>query len=375
MRKVAALLLALLLPVLAAGCTQADVDIETVGTTSAAVENTSPEGKTVGISMPNDTVQRWVDDAKALQTGLEAMGCRVVLEYAGDDALLQAEQIEGLIARKVDCLVVTAVDAFMLTDVLQKAKDAKIPVIAYDRLVMNTDALTYYIGFDNMTAGMEIGRYIVTGEKLETAAAEGRNHTIEMFMGAPEDHNALMLYQGIMSILQPYFDSGVLVCRSGRTAFEDVCTPNWSAETAKADCAQYLAEYYQEALPDILCAASDTLAQGCREAMEETDGVPGENWPLITGQDADLDAVRRILSGHQTMTAYKNYGALLQDCLKAAEAILTLAPLQSGNASFYNGVKSFPAFLTLPVTVDAQNYREVLIEGGIFTQEDIEYTG
>lgn len=370
MKRFIALLLALLLPVLATGCTQADVDMETTGTTAAATEDSSPKGKTVGISMPNDTDRRWTDDGKALQTGLEAMGCRVILQYAQDDALLQAEQIGDMIAQSADCLIVTAVDAFMLTEALQKAKDAKIPVIAYDRLMMNTDALVCYIGFDNTTAGIEIGSYIITGKNLETAAAEGRSHTIEFFMGAPEDHNALMLHQGIMGVLQPYFDSGVLVCRSGRTAFEDVCTKNGSAEEAKQDCAQYLAEYYQEALPDVLCTASDALAQGCREALEEADGVPGENWSLITGQDADLEAVKRIASGHQSMTAYKDYGAVQQNCLKATQAVLSLTPLRTGDG-IYNGIKYFPGFLTRPVTVDAQNYREVLVDGGVFTQEEL----
>lgn len=371
MKRFIALSLALLLCITATGCVAEKTDADITGTTVAATENLSPEGKTVGISLPNDTSQRWVDDGKALQTGLEAMGCRVILQYAQDDALLQAEQIGDMIAQSADCLVVAAVDGFMLTDALQKAKNANIPVIAYDQLLMNTDAVTYYIGFDNMTAGMEMGRYIVAGKNLETAANEGRSHTIEFFMGAPEDHNALMLHQGIMSVLQPFLDSGVLVCRSGRTAFEDVCTKNSSAEEAKADCAQYLAEYYQEALPDVLCTATDTIAQGCREALEEADGIPGENWPLITGQDADLEAVKRIASGYQSMTAYKDYGAVQQNCLKATQAVLSLTPLQTGNASFYNGVKSFPAFLTRPVTVDAQNYREVLIDGGVFAPEDI----
>jgi putative multiple sugar transport system substrate-binding protein len=372
MKRVAVLLLALFLLVPIIGCGQAQTETQPPDTTSAGENSVAPEEKTVGISMPNGTDERWIRDGELLSAGLKAMDCRVILEYAQDDPLLQAEQIDDMIAQKVDCLVVTAVDAFMLTDVLQKAKNAKIPVIAYDRLVMNTDAIVCYVGFDNTTAGIQIGRYIADGKKLETAAAEGRSHTIELFMGAPEDHNALTLHQGIMQVLKPYFDSGVLVSRTGRIAFEDVCTRDWSAETAKSDCGQYLAEYYIDDLPDILCTASDSLAQGCREALEEADGVPGENWPLITGQDASAEAVRRILSGHQTMTAYKDYGALLQDCLKAAEAVLTLAPLQNGDASCYNGVKFFPAFLTRPVTVDAQNYKSVLIDSGILKPEDVE---
>jgi putative multiple sugar transport system substrate-binding protein len=267
--------------------------------------------------------------------------------------------------------VVAAVDAFMLTDVLRKAKDAGIPVIAYDRLVMGSDAITCYVGFDHTSAGVQMGSYIVAKKNLETAAAEGRSHTIELFMGAPEDHNALTLYQGVMDVLQPYFDSGVLVSKTGRTAFEDVCTAGWSAEEAAADCQQYIVEHYTEALPDILCTASDSLAQGCAEALDALEEVPGETWSLITGQGAEPAAVKRILSGQQTMSAYMDRQALINNCLKAAKSAITLTPLQNGNASFYNGVKSFPGCLISPVTVDAENYREVLVDGGIYTPEEL----
>jgi putative multiple sugar transport system substrate-binding protein len=212
-----------------------------------------------------------------------------------------------------------------------------------------------------------MGNYIVAEKNLETAAAEKRKYTIELFMGAPEDQNALTLYQGVMSVLQPYFDSKVLSCKTGRVAFEDVCTPGWSEEDAKADCAQYIAEHYKDALPDILCTASDDLAQGCAAALEELENAPGENWPLITGQGADSAAVQRILAGQQAMSAYVDRQALVQSCLEVTEAIITLSPEKIGNASFYNGLKAFPGCLVLPVTVDAQNCQEVLADSGVDT--------
>lgn len=368
MRKVAALLLALLLPVLAVGCARTDVNMET-GSTTAAAQSKPVDEITVGISLPNDTLQRWIHHGEELVAGLQAMGYRVILEHAGDDAPAQAEQIKEMIGKKVDCLVIAAVDAYMLTDVLDKAKDAQIPVIAYDRLLMNTDALACYVGVDNLAAGTAMADYIVKTEKLGSAQADGRSHTIEFFMGSPEDSGAILLHQGIMTVLQPYFDSGVLVSRTGRTAFEDVCTQDWSAEAAKADCERYLTEHYTDALPDILCAASDSLAKGCRDALEAAQAAPGESWPLITGRGAELETVKALLSGHQSMTVYADQDALIQDCLTAAKAILTLTPLQTGDAGCYNGAKFFPAFLTAPVAVDAENYGQVLVDSGVFTEE------
>ncbi len=372
MRRTLALLLALLLSMTAVGC-GADTAVETTtqanNITAPTEETTSAANMTVGICLPEDSSD-WQTDAQGLSSGLESMGYLVELQYAQNDALQQMQQIERMITGQVNCLVVAAVDAFMLTDVLQKAKDAGIPVIAYDRLLMNTDAVVCYVGFDHTTAGVEIGNYIVAEKNLDTAAEEKRKYTIELFMGAPEDQNALMLYQGIMGVLQPYFDSKVLLCKSGRTAFEDVCTPGWSTEEAKTDCSQYIAEHYADTLPDILCAASDSIAQGCVEALEALEAVPGENWPLITGQGADAAAVERILSGQQTMSAYKDRQALVRNCVEVTESTLTLSPEKIGNASFYNGVKAFPGCLVWPIMVDAENCREVLADSGIFTAEE-----
>lgn len=368
MKRFIALLLALLLCITAAGCVAENTDAETSGASTA--DTVAADQKTVGISLPEDA-SHWSEEGQNLRVGLEEMDCRVILEYAQNDPLLQAQQVETMVNQKADCLVVAAVDAFMLTDALQKAKDANIPVIAYDRQVMGSEAITCYVGFDHMSAGVQMGSYVVAKKNLEAAAAEGRSYTMELFMGAPEDHNALMLYQGVMSVLQPYFDSSVLVSKTGRTAFEDVCTTGWSAEEAMVDCQQYITEHYTEALPDILCAASDSLAQGCVDALDALEVVPGETWPLITGQGADLATAKRILSGHQAMSAYMDRQALVQNCLKAAKSAITLTPLQNGNASFYNGVKSFPGYLTCLVAVDAENCREVLVDSGVYTPEEL----
>lgn len=365
MKKIIVLLLILSLLFPAAGCASNSRE------DGAAAPNGVSSDRLVGISVPEETAQYWSDSVSALRAGLEDLGCRVQVSYGQNDASLQAQQIAELVATPVDCLVVATIDPLALTDVLQQAKAAGIPVIAYDRLLTLTDAVSVYVGFDNHQIGISMASHIARAKQLDTALAEGRSYSIEFFMGSPEDPNALLLHQGILQVLQPYLDSGVLVCNTQRTAFEDVCIQDWSGQFAKTRCEAYLAEFYTETAPDILCAASDELAGGCCAALEEAGYAPAEGWPLITGQDAQPEAVRRILSGHQAMTVYKDPGALLQNCLKAAEAFLTDTPLQTGDTGCHNGSFFVPAILTVPVAVDEQNYREVLIDSGVITEAQL----
>lgn len=304
------------------------------------------ESKTVGLCLPNQTEQRWLDDAAALTQHLEEMGYQTVLQDAQDDPWLQAEQVSQLVGSRVDCLVVAAVDSLLLADVLQQAKQADIPVVAYDRMLTQTDGVSCFVGFGYEDTGAAIAEYIIAAKQLQTAQAEGRSYTVEFFMGSPEDNNALLLHTGILRVLQGYLDSGVLVCPSGRVSFEDTCVQGWSEQLAKERCAEFLAE---EVKPDILCAASDSIAQGCVEALEQSGCVPGEGWPLITGQDAEAEALERIADGRQAMTVYKDTGVLAEKCAQAVQALLggTLSA-----DTCHNGVIDVPAVLCLPVTVD-----------------------
>lgn len=366
MKRLLVLLLALFVLGSSAACSRSPS-----GKTNNSVATATTEGKTVGISVPNETDPRWQNDCAALSEKLEALGCQVVSAYAADNPSLQAYQIAAMIARPVDCLVVAAVDSLALPAVLQQAKDAGIPVIAYDRLLMHTDAVSYYVGFDSESAGIAIGQYIVAQKQLESAKADARSYTVEFFMGSPDDNNAVLLYRGLMQILQPYLDSGVLVCKSGRTALEDVCIQGWSEEIAANDCKKYLSRYYIDRALDICCAASDSIAQGCRTALESAGYAPGARWPLITGQNAQLSALKSILSGHQSMTVHKDYAALIRDCEAAVTAVLTLSPAQTANAVCHNGTMAVTAFLSAPIAVDKQNYREILVDSGVFSEEQL----
>ncbi len=377
MKKIFTLILSLALVVSLAACGGQEAGAATKapdagGTTQAPAVEQEGAGKTVGIAMPTQSSERWIRDGSNMKEQLEALGYNVVLQYAEDDVQMQVSQIENMIAQEVDCLVIASIDSGALTGVEAQAKDAGIPIIAYDRLLMDTDAVSYYASFDNEGVGRAIGQYIEKAKDLPNAAADNKSYTIEFFMGSPDDNNAVLLHRGVMSVLQPYLDSGVLICKTGRTSFEDTCILRWSQETAQKNCEDYLASYYTDEKLDICCSAFDGFAYGCRSALEAAGYVVGEDWPLITGQDAELMAVKNIISGHQTSTIYKDTRLLAEKCVTMVNAVLNGSEPEINDTETYNNnVVVVPSYLCTPVAVDAENYEEVLVNGGYYTAEQL----
>lgn len=219
--------------------------------------------------------------------------------------------------------------------------------------------------------GTAIGQYIETNMDLATASATGESYTIEFFMGSPDDNNAVLLYQGIMEILQQYLDDGTLVCKTGRTSFEETCILRWSQETAQQMAENYLAGEYADEELDIACSAFDGFAYGIRSALEGA-GYSADNWPLITGQDAELMAVKNIISGHQTMSIYKDTRLLASKCVTMVNAVLVgTEPEINDTTTYDNGVFVVPSYLCTPVAVDASNYEEIIVGGGYYTADQL----
>lgn len=358
------------------GATTAAAGGDTAKTEAASADtgaNTSEgSGKTVGVAMPTQSSERWINDGANMKKLLEEKGYKVELQYAEDDVQTQVSQIENLIASGVDCLVVASIDSTALVNTLSAAKEKGIPVIAYDRLLMDTDAVSYYATFDNKGVGTAIGKYIEEKKELKKAKEEGKSYTIEFFMGSPDDNNALFLYNGVMEVLQPYLDDGTLVCKTGRTSFEDTCILRWSQETAQQWCENYLSGYYADEKLDIACSAFDGFAYGIRSALEGAGYVVGEDWPMITGQDAELMAVKNIISGHQTMSIYKDTRLLAGKCVTMVQAVLEGAEPEINDTEQYNNGKLVvPSYLCQPVAVDLDNYQKEIIDGGYYTKEEL----
>lgn len=347
------------------------------GDTTAAAAATeaakaTTEGGKVGVAMPTQSSERWINDGANMKKQLEGLGYEVDLQYAEDDVQMQVSQIENMIASGVNCLVIASIDSSVLVNVEEQAKNAGIPIIAYDRLLMDTDAVSYYATFDNKGVGTAIGEYIKEKKELDKAKAEGKSYTIEFFMGSPDDNNALFLYNGLMEVLQPYLDDGTLVCESGRTSFEDTCILRWSQETAQQNCENYLTGFYADKKLDICASAFDGFAYGCKAALEGAGYKVGEDWPLITGQDAELMATKNIISGYQTMSIYKDTRLLAEKCVTMVQAVLEGAEPEINDTEQYNNGKIVvPSYLCTPVAVDKDNYKEIIVEGGYYTEEQL----
>lgn len=342
--------------------TTADAEAAPAADTSAA------GGKKVGVAMPTQSSERWINDGSNMKAKLEDLGYEVDLQYAEDDVQAQVSQIENMIASGVNCLVIASIDSSALVNVEKQAKDAGIPIIAYDRLLMDTDAVSYYATFDNKGIGTAIGKYIEEKKDLANAT---ESYTIEFFMGSPDDNNAHMLYAGLMEVLQPYLDNGTLVCKSGRTSFDDTCILRWSQETAQQNCENYLTGFYADEDLDICATAFDGFAYGCKAALEGA-GYTDANWPLITGQDAELMATKNIIAGSQTMSIYKDTRLLADKCVTMVQAVLEGAEPEINDTEQYNnGVITVPSYLCTPVAVDKDNYQEIIVGGGYYTEEQL----
>lgn len=337
-------------------------------------ETVKKNQKTAAISMPSQSSEKWINGAAVMTTLLEENNCQVLVEFAEDDPKQQIRQLEEFIEQSVSCLIVAPVPSADLTDVLKKAKEQEIPVISYDRLVMDSDAVDYYAGFDNLQAGRQIGEYIVQEKGLKKSVSDSgaESCTIEFFMGDPQDYSAKMVHQGIMEILKPYLDNGRLVCKSGRIKFEDTAILYESQDTAQKNCEALLDANYLDGRLDIACASSDTLAYGIRAALENRDYTRDSGWPLITGQDAERKAVTDILSGCQSMSVFRDTRALAEQCVEMAVSCMQGGqPVTNDNKQYQNGTKTVPSYLCGTEMVDKENYKEVLINSGYYTKDQL----
>ena len=336
---------------------------------SGAVDKTVSNGKTIGVSMPTQTSQRWIQDGDFIKQKLEAKGYVVNLKYAEDDIKAQVSQLQEMIDGGANCLVVASIDSVELVDVLDKAKQKNIPVIAYDRLLMDTDSVSYYATFDNKGVGIAIGRYVEAALDLKDGK---ESYNVEFFAGSPDDNNAHFLNEGVFEVLQPYIDNGRLKVLSGETDFNSICTLRWSGETAKARMENILKRYYRNAKIDAVVSPFDGISYGIADALEEAGYQVGKDFPIITGQDAELRAVKDIIAGRQSMTVFKDTRVLADKCVTMVEAVLDgKVPEINDTISYDNRKMVVPSFLCQPVVVDKGNIDRELVDSGYYTKEEV----
>ena len=315
---------------------------ETIQTTHAtAPEN--KDNKQVGICLPSQD-QAWLDTGDLLRQKLEDRGYGVELAYGDGTPAGQAGVLTALIDKKVDCLITSPADSAALTEAEATAKEAGIPILAYGALLMDTNAVSGYICYDYYNMGAAIARYITEKLSLETAAGDNRGYTIELFMGAPKDFNALLLHKGLLSVLQSYLDTGVLTAKSGRVAFEDCCTVGWSQDTAIKNAMSRLEHNYPESAPDVCICASDAIASGVITALD-TAGVPADNWPIITGNGGTQSGMQALYADKQTLTVQTDPAEPAEACCQMVDYVLFGATPSFPLTDTVNNVISVPTAL------------------------------
>ncbi|GHC79123.1 LacI family transcriptional regulator [Nocardiopsis terrae] len=332
-----------------------------------------PEGENgvIGISMPTQSSERWIADGENMVAEFEEQGYGTDLQYAEDVVQDQLSQIENMITRGVDALVIASVDGEALGDVLDMAADGDIPVIAYDRLIMGSENVDYYATFDNFEVGVIQGRYIVDTLDLEN---EEGPFNIELFGGSPDDNNAYFFNDGAMSVLQPHIDDGTLEVRSGQTSMEQIATQRWDGAIAQSRMDNLLSANYSDEEVDAVLSPFDGISLGVIESLRAAGyGTDARPLPVVTGQDADLSSVRSIIAGEQTQTVFKDTRVLAAQAVEMTEAVLTGGEVPVNDTESYdNGVKVVPSYLLEPVSVDVDNYHEVLVEGGYYEESELE---
>ena len=329
--------------------------------------DTQTNGFKIGVSMPTKDLQRWNQDGDYIASQLEALGYEVDLQYAANDVATQVAQIENMINSGCDVLIIAAIESSSLNTTLEEAEALNITVIAYDRLLMESDTVDYYITFDNYTVGQLQAEYIA--DALELYKKPGPFY-IEITAGDPGDNNAFLFYQGAMDALSYYIYNGHLVVVSGQTDFTDVATANWSTENAQTRAEEIISDYYSDGTQiDAWLCSNDSTALGIENALAAN--YLG-SYPVITGQDCDIANMKNMLDGKQDMSVFKDTRTLAAQVVTMVDQICTGQTVDvKDTESFDNGSIVVPTYLCYPVVVDINNYYEILIDSGYYTEYDL----
>lgn len=332
------------------------------------------EGALIGVSMPTKNLERWSRDGENLKSLLEDLGYTVELQFADNKVEQQNSQIQTMINKSPAVIVVGSIDGSALGPVLQSAAGLGIKVIAYDRLIRDTEAVDYYVTFDNYNVGAMQGQYIVDALDLENASGP---FNFEPFAGSPDDNNARFFFEGAWDVLSPYIESGKLVCPSGKMPssvddWQSIGIQAWSNTTAQAEMENRLNSFYSSTKRvDVVLSPNDAIALGVGQALASA-GYNDDNWPVLTGQDADQANVENIVKGRQSMTVFKDTRLLGERCATMVDQIAQGQEVEVNDTESYdNGQLVVPSYLLDPVTVDADNVREVLVDSGYYTAAEV----
>ncbi|MEQ8307197.1 MAG: sugar ABC transporter substrate-binding protein [Hoeflea sp.] len=324
----------------------------------------------IGIAMPTKSSARWISDGNSMVEQFTAAGYEADLQYAEDDIPNQLAQIENMITKGVDVLVIAAIDGTTLSNALENAAASGIKVIAYDRLIRDSGNVDYYATFDNFKVGVQQATSLVNG--LKERFGDGP-YNVELFGGSPDDNNAYFFYNGAMSVLQPLIDDGTINIVSGQMGMDTVGTLRWDGSVAQARMDNLLSAHYTDQQIHGVLSPYDGLSIGILSSLKGVGYGSGDlKMPIVTGQDAEVPSVKSILAGEQYSTVFKDTRELARVTVGMVDSLLGGGEPEINDTTTYdNGVKVVPSYLLEPVSVDASNWEEVLIDSGYYTMDQI----
>ena len=306
----------------------------------------------IGLSMDTLKEARWQKDRELFVKAAEAQGAKVLVQSANSDDTRQMQDIEALLSNGVDVLVIVPHNARAMAKAVDKAHEAGIPVIAYDRIITDTD-LDLYVSFDNVKVGEKQGQYIIDH------LPKGRKARIVRIFGAKTDNNAFQFKQGQDNALKPYLERGQI-----EIIHED-WAENWKPENAKKITNAAITKFGPNF--DAILASNDGTAGGAIQALQE-EGLAGKI--LVTGQDAELVACQRIAGGLQAMTIYKPIHKLATAAAELAAKLGKRSPVIATGIT-NNGKMDVPSVLLEVITVTRENLRETVIADGFHSEADV----
>ena len=325
---------------------------------------------TIGIAMPTKSSARWISDGESMVKQFEAAGYSVDLQYAEDDIPNQLAQIENMITKGVKVLVIAAIDGTTLSNALENAHFADIETIAYDRLIRDSEYVSYYATFDNFKVGVQQASSLVGG--LKERFGDGP-YNVELFGGSPDDNNAYFFYNGAMSVLQPLIDAGTVVIGSNQMGMDEVGTLRWDGAVAQARMDNLLSAHYTDNQVQGVLSPYDGLSIGILSSLKGVGyGSGGQKMPIVSGQDAELQSIKSIIAGEQYSTVFKDTRELARVTVGMVDALLKGGEPEINDTKTYdNGKKIVPSYLLEPVSVDKTNYQEIVIDSGYHSADKL----
>jgi putative multiple sugar transport system substrate-binding protein len=341
-----------------------------VGTAGFSLPAQAQDKGPIAISMPTKSSARWIADGANMVKYFKEKGYKTDLQYADDDIPNQLAQIENMVTKGSKVLVIAAIDGTTLSDVLQKAADKGVKVIAYDRLIKGSKNVDYYATFDNFQVG------VLQAQSIEAALGlkNGKGpFNIELFGGSPDDNNAFFFYNGAMSVLDPYIKSGKLVVRSKQMGMDKVGTLRWDGAVAQARMDNLLSAYYSKDRVDAVLSPYDGLSIGILSSLKGVGyGSASQPMPIVSGQDAEIPSVKSILRKEQTSTVFKDTRELAKVTVAMVDAMLSgKTPEVNDTKTYNNGIKVVPSYLLKPVSVDGGNWKQVLVDSGYYKESQV----